>query len=270
MSSNLSQIQNLMDDSQLSNKEISRFMEDGFVIVRNVFPRDLAENILLSVMAELKSGMQATSSPESNFVILKKVLYNETTSHVFTEKYIKIVNQLCGKDRWEFDEGIGHFFINYPVSEPEWSPVQNGWHVDNSTDHQSINSQKLGLITFHLLTDILPGGGGTSIRRGSHKYSARILSEAGSEGLKEINFSTRAVLATKRLPFIEITGRAGDVVFMHPLAVHTRSLNISNNIRVIGHKFFHLFEPQNFCGKNSVDHSIVEKSIIGYISQIEK
>lgn len=270
MSPNLFKTKQQMDDFRLPDTDIIRFIEDGFVIVPNVFPNHLAKDILSLVLSELQSGNQATSSPESNFIILKKVFYNETISQVFTKKYIGIVNQLCGTERWEYDEGIGHFFINYPVNKKKWEPVQNSWHVDNNTEYQNITSQKLGLITFHLFTDILPGGGGTAIRLGSHKYSARILSEGGYKGLKEVDFSLQAVKATRHLPFIEITGQAGDVLFMHPLTVHTRSLNISNNIRVIGHKFFHLFETLNFSEQNNGNHSLVEKSIIDYISQIEK
>lgn len=77
-----------------------------------------------------------------------------------------------------------------------------------------------------------------------------------------MDFSRQTVKATSHLPFKEITGHCGDVLFMHPLTVHTRSSNILNRTRIVGHKFFHLFEPMNFNRQNFHEYSPVEVAII--------
>ena len=256
---------------QLTDSEINQFIEKGFVVVRQIFPGDLKKDVLSSVWAELGKYPENLASSDPSFIILKKVLYSETIAQIFTRRYIEVLNELCGKERWEYDNGVGYFFINYPAfTKSSWFPVQDGWHIDSNTEVHSLNSIKLGLLTFHLFTDISPGGGGTAVRLGSHKYSARILAEAGPQGIQEMDFSRQAVNATKGLPFIEITGQCGDVMFMHPLMVHTRSLNISNQVRIVGHKFFHLIEPMNLNRQNGIKYSPVEMSIIKALSGTNK
>jgi len=256
------------DVKQLTEIEIKQFIEDGFVVVRQVFPRDLAKDILSSVWAEIDLDPHNPYFQNQLYVILKKVLYQEPIPRIFTQRYIEVVNELCRQGRWECDKGVGYWFITYPdFSKSIWYPIQNSWHIDSNTEYHVLNSRKLGLLTFHLFTDISPGGGGTAVRIGSHKYSARILAKAGPEGLEQTNFSRQTVNATKHLPFVEITGQCGDVMFMHPLTVHTCSVNISNRIRVVGHKFFHLFEPLNFKRQNPVEYSPVEISIIKALSK---
>ncbi|HSP87912.1 MAG TPA: hypothetical protein VLN45_07245 [Ignavibacteriaceae bacterium] len=256
------QLDNLyFDVSQLNESEIKQFIEDGYVIARNVFSRNLAKDIRTSFKEDIKEQNQNLNQ-DSLFLIHKKVYYNENISKIFTQKYIEIINELCGLGRWEFDKGIGYWFISYPdKNKSVWQPVQSAWHIDSNTKQHTLNS-KLGLLAFHLFTDILPGGGGTAVRIGSHKYSARILEKAGAQGLSELDFSRQAVKTTSHLPFTEITGQCGDVLFMHPLTVHTRSSNILNRTRIVGHKFFHLFEPMNLNRQDFLENSPIETSIV--------
>jgi hypothetical protein len=249
------------DTRQLTESEINQFIENGYVVARNVFPGNLAEDILTFVKEEINHQNQ-DSPQDSLFLIHKKVYYSDKISKIFTPRYIEIINELCGQGKWEFDKGIGYWFISYPDSNKSiWQPVQNAWHIDSNTKQHILNS-KLGLLAFHLFTDILPGGGGTAVRIGSHKYSAHILEKTGVQGLHESDFSRQAVKATNHLPFTEITGQCGDVLFMHPLTVHARSSNILNRIRIVGHKFFHLFEPMNLNRQNFLEYSLVEVAIV--------
>ena len=259
---------NNFDVKQLTELEIKQFIEDGFIIVRKVFPRNLAKDILSFVWAELNMDPNNPSSWTQLYIILKKIFYQEPIPQIFTQRYNEVVNELCGHGKWECDTGVGYWFINFPdFNKSLWCPMQNAWHIDSNTEYHVLNSPKLGLLAFHLFTDIAPDGGGTVVRIGSHKYSARILAKAGPEGLEQTNFSRQTVNATKHLPFVEITGQCGDVMFMHPLTVHTHSVNISNRVRVVGHKCFHLFEPLNFKRQNPVEYSPVEISIIKALSK---
>ncbi len=57
---------------------------------------------------------------------------------------------------------------------------------------------------------------------------------------------------------------------MHPLTVNTRSLNISNKVRIVGHKFFHLVEPLNFNRQNGIKYSPLEISVIKALSETKE
>ena len=237
-------------------------------MVKNVFPYELAEKIILLIWEELGIDPNNPATWKQSYIILKKILHQCPIPQIFTQQYVEVVNKLCGLGRWESDNGVGYWFITFPgFHQSLWCPSQNEWHLDGNTEYSILKSSKLGLIAFHLFTNISPRGGGTVVRIGSHRYTARILGEAGPEGVSQIELSRKAVSTTKHLPYVEITGQCGDVMFMHPLTVHTRSLNISKQVRIGGHKFFHLYESVNFERKDPGEYSPIEISIIRALSE---
>lgn len=253
---------------QLPESEIRQFIEEGFVVVRRVFSRNLAEDILPLVWAKLDIDPNNPAAWTQSYVILKKVLHDEPIPQIFTHRYVEAVDDLCGMGRGELSNGVGHWPIAFPgFGQTHWQPLQNAWHLDSNTDRHCLNSPKLGLIALHLFTDIAPGGGGTAIRIGSHRYTARILAEAGAEGVPKLELSRRAAAATNHLPYREITGQAGDVLFMHPFTVHAGSTNTSARVRVLGHKLFPLREPMNFERNNPSDYSPVELAVVNALSE---
>ena len=246
---------------QVSKKEASQFIEDGFFIARAVFPRELAEAILPQVWARLSIDPTNPSTWTHSFVILKEILLDEPIPQIFKSRYLEIIDDLCGASRWEASSGVGYWPISFPnFSGDKWRTTEK-WHLDYTADERCFNPPKLGLIAFHFFSDIVPGDGGTAIRIGSHKSVARILPQIGAEGLPKLEFSRHAAATTNHLPYLEATGRIGDVLFLHPLTVHSTSFNNSNRIRVLGHKLFHLSTQMNLPRKNRADHSLVERAI---------
>ena len=57
---------------------------------------------------------------------------------------------------------------------------------------------------------------------------------------------------------MEMTGDVGDVIFMHPLMMHTASKNLKRAIRVITNPAVALKEPFCFDRKNKTEYSLVE------------
>jgi hypothetical protein len=56
-------------------------------------------------------------------------------------------------------------------------------------------------------------------------------------------------------------------MFMHPLTVHTRSLNTSHRVRTAGHKLFYLYKPLNTKREPEQEYSPVEISILRALSE---
>jgi hypothetical protein len=59
---------------ELTAEEIHQFIEQGYVVVREVFSRELAERIIPMVWAEVNIDRSDSSTWPSPMVMLKKVL----------------------------------------------------------------------------------------------------------------------------------------------------------------------------------------------------
>jgi len=140
-----------------------------------------------------------------------------------------------------------------PPSPDGWAPVNRrserwrGWHVDigpgQSTDaaRSSAGHPAQGCVLLLLLSDWAPGGGGTALSVGSHRWVASALRAAGSVSHQVLNSWVAGEAAARRaagrlrrpqeLPagaateLQQATGRAGDAVLMHPWLVHSGTCN---------------------------------------------
>lgn len=79
-----------------------------------------------------------------------------------------------------------------------------------------------------IFNDLGPGDGGTALCVGSHKKVAKLLWDAGSEGLEGGKVSHLAQRFLDDGEIVEVNGRAGDVMLMHPFTLHARSKNLGS------------------------------------------
>jgi hypothetical protein len=112
--------------------------------------------------------------------------------------------------------------------------------------------------------DILPRGGGTffacdSVREVSRFYVNK------PEGGSLMGADMARALANCR-DFRELTGKAGDIVLMHPYMVHAVSMNTLPQPRVICNACVSLREPMNFNRANPEDFSPLERSVLRALS----
>lgn len=285
----------LSNRKQLTQEEINSFMVDGCLVVRDVFPREMADQIIPLVCAELKMDIydpstwpkhlvalqralqrraNKSSSDQLQFtpiVILKKSLEEELVSGIYTQRYYGVIGDLCGFGRWQMSKRLDHWPILLPLfKDHPWHPLEGGWHLDGDFDRMSIHSANMGLIVIHLFTDIQSGGGGTTVRLGSHRYTVSILAGAGRDGLDKGEIIARVVNATKHLPVKELTGNAGDLILMHPWAIHTSSLNTTEQVQLAANKHIHLFEPMKLLREEHSEYSPVELAVVDSISEYRK
>jgi hypothetical protein len=252
---------------ELTADEIRQFIELGYVVVREVFTRELAERLIPMVWAELEIDPNDSSTWSSPLVMLKKVLERPPFPEIHTARYLGAVDDLCGEGRWHATTGVGHWPILLPgFANPPWRAPEDGWHVDIKLDQPRIESAELGLLNIELFTDIEPGGGGTAIRVGSHSYVARVLAE--TKGLTaEAELYLRIVNGTDHLAEVEITGQAGDLLLMHPFTVHVTSPNTSDRARIAAVKLVRLNEPMNLMRRDTAEYSPVELAVINALDE---
>lgn len=69
-------------------------------------------------------------------------------------------------------------------------------------------------------------------------------------------------IVKKCTEFHEMTGNVGDVILLHPLMVHSVSVNSLRNPRIITNPPVQLKEPFNFNRKDRSQYSIVERKTL--------
>jgi hypothetical protein len=114
--------------------------------------------------------------------------------------------------------------LRFPSAGPREFEAPRGYHIDGM-HRTSLWPEHCYLIVFAYLNDTPDHGGATTVLPGSHRQVFEHWVATGHPG------STHA----PDLPYREprpLPGRAGDVLFMHYLLVHSGSTNRSEQIRV--------------------------------------
>lgn len=228
-----------------SQAEIEQFIENGYVLLRDAFPREVAAEIRKCLWKELGLSPDDPSQWTKNVIHIKKVFSEPPFCDAYSDRVLRAFDALLGAGRYEPRNSLGWWPVAFPGFEaPPWKPPTNGWHVDGIQFHHRVNSRDQGLLPIFVLSDIGPGDGGTCFRVGSHKVTARILAAAEPDGL-EVHELCRRVDAAATGPVIETNGRAGDVLMMHPFMIHARSPNTGRSVRFICNPCISFKEPMN-------------------------
>jgi len=225
---------------RLSDAQKEQFIRDGYVVTRGLIPPQIVaatrDNLLAAMgldPADPQTWQDKTSVPSDPAVIA-------LTEPCRTEGVERVAAQLAGPN---FVPGVGFspYLENKGVADPlmrGYIPVLNfpspgprefvkpaDYHIDGM--HRTTTwPDKHFLIVFAYLTDVAEYGGATTILPGSHRQVFEHWVKTGHPG------STHPPM---ELPFADplpMPGQAGDVIFMHYLAVHSGSPNRSDHIRV--------------------------------------
>ena len=106
-------------------------------------------------------------------------------------------------------------------------------------------------------------GGATFISPHSVRPVARCLAEH-PEGFTATGFDFPALLS-QCSRFEELTGRAGDVIILHPYILHASSQNVLGVPRLITNPPVMLKDPMNFNRPNPADFSPLERATLHYL-----
>lgn len=263
----MSQSSPVFAPKQLSIGELQQFNEDGFLMLRGIFDRKLAQSIVPLVWKEMEELEDAPETWTHPVRIIKKVLQDLPIDEILTARYRAAVDDLCGAGKWETNLGVGYWVNIFP--EPNSStlrPQTTDWHIDPKADGQDPSSPDLGLSAMEYFTDIDPGGGGTAIRVGSHRQVARIAARAHFL-LTADELSERAYSFIEHLPIVKITARAGDVLVMHPFTMHASTSNITRHVRIAANRPISLFEAMNLNPTGAHSYSPIEWAVVGSLDK---
>ena len=245
----------------LTPTEIEQFIDKGYVVIRNAFPRELAEAILPWVWEQMALSPTDRTAWTKPSIHLKTFYQGGLFEQVYTSRLRSAVDQLVGEGAWNVPNRSGWWPCRFPGFEPKpWAPPKGGWHVDGIHQHH-LTSPDQGLLGIMIFSEINPGDGGTAISLGSHLGAARILADAEPAGLAPGEISQR-VDALPKTDVLEVTGSPGDIALMHPFMLHAASPNTGDKVRIVTNKTFPLKQPMNLNRQNPAEYSMVERAIL--------
>ncbi len=249
---------------QLTGEQAEQFLERGFVTVRGAFDAAGAQRWLDD--AWIRFGYE----PDDPGGWAEKRIHLSARSHVDARTFApaawrSAMDLAGGEERvalpWRWGDG---FIANLGVGDDRpWqppSPASGGWHKDGDFFRHFLDSPEQALLTLVLWTDMLPRGGGTFVAADSVPVVARFLADHPA-GVLPGDFGY-AELIGQCHDFVEMTGKAGDVVLLHPFTLHATSQNVLGVSRIITNPALALREPMNFNRPDARDFSLVERAVL--------
>ena len=251
----------------LTESDVNHFVEKGHIVIQDCFPRELAEEWRGFAFKRLGCAPDDPSTWETPRIHLPS-MNRVPIQEVAPRAWDAICDLVGGEDRiadpWGNSKpswGDG-FIINFSLgADTPWQPPSSevsGWHKDGDFFRHFLDSPEQGLLTIVVWSDIYPKSGGTFVACDSVQHVAQRLYEH-PEGLPPGGFGK---LIGKCKDFAEITGKAGDVVLLHPFILHAASQNPSRRARFITNPPVGLAEPMNFNRENPDDFSPVELAVL--------
>ncbi|MCX5661095.1 MAG: phytanoyl-CoA dioxygenase family protein [Planctomycetota bacterium] len=244
----------------LSPSDIATFAREGYAVVREAFPREVAAQIVPLCYAASTFKADDRSTWQSRAVVPKN-LTGPLFSAIYSPRLISAMDQLLGAGRYNLPDSSGYLLFNFPgFYTPPWEMI--GGHIDGSHFHHHVHSREQGLIMLFLFTDAPREGGGTAVCPGTHIPMARALAAAEPEGMTSGVTCEHGHRVAKGVKPIELVARAGDVLLMHPFLYHGSSSNLSPFPRIASNMCVFLKEHMNLKRENPADYSVVERVIV--------
>lgn len=249
---------------QLTDQQAEHFLERGFVTIPRAF--DPAKAAQWLDEAWIRFGYDRNDPGSWTEKRIHLASRSKVDARTFAPAAWRAAMDLAGGEErvgqpWQWGDG---FIANLGVGDDRpWqppSPAVGGWHKDGDFFRHFLDSPEQGLLTFVLWTDMVHKGGGTFVAADSVPAVARFLADH-PEGVlsREIPY---AGLIGQCHDFVEMTGKAGDVVLLHPFTLHATSQNVLRLGRIITNPPLALREPMNFSRPDAGDFSLVERAIL--------
>ncbi|WNG27726.1 phytanoyl-CoA dioxygenase [Cystobacter fuscus] len=215
------------NERALSDAQVQRFIDEGFVRIDEAFPRQLADEARALLWRDTGCHPEDPSTWTRPVIRLDQYGQAPFVEAANTPILHQAFDQLVGPGRWAPRATLGTFPIRFPSSE---DPGDAGWHIDVSFGTEepdfmswraNVTSRGRALLMLFLFSDVGEKDAPTRIRVGSHLEMARRLAPAGEAGLTLRELAANGFAETEALPEVLATGEAGTVYLCHPFLVHS-------------------------------------------------
>jgi hypothetical protein len=246
-----------------ANEEtFEHFCVHGWMRVRAAFSADEAAAMRTAAWRALANAGIRQDDPstwtEERPAHLQHLKDDPAFRGVGSVRLLEAINVALGGQPYQGPKNWGAVFLAFP-SNRAWSVPSRGWHID--ANYLSPLSPPDGVRTHALFGDVAPRAGGTMIVSGSHLLVhehfkdhpppsgirgadyrkllqghpyIRDLHAEGDADERAARFIDRAEEhGGITLRVVENTGRAGDVILLHPLVLHVATSNNSGAPRFL-------------------------------------
>ena len=248
----------------LTDAQVEHFLEKGYVVLPGCFTAQDAAPHVDRAWERLGVDRDDPTTWDRPRVHLRSEQHLDAASFA-PAAYAAACQLLGGEERvetpWRWSDGmIANLGVgaDRPFEEP--SAAVGGWHKDGDFFRHFLDSPEQGLLTIVLWTDVHSRGGGTFVATDSVGVVARFLAERPEGVLPDELQQTR--LVEQCHDFVELTGKAGDVVLMHPFVLHATSQNVLRAQRLITNPPLSLREPLRFDREDPAQTSPVERAVL--------
>jgi hypothetical protein len=217
----------------LTTHQVDQFIEEGFVCIKNAFPRSIADAGLPALWRAVGCDANDPKTwtrpvvrvwPENDREGNQPISFREAAN---TPVLYDAFDKLVGHGRWKPRPNVGTFVVRFPSHA---DPGDLGWHVDLSFPPDTgdrgggdysdwrvnITSRGRALLMLFLFSDIAEADAPTRIRIGSHLDVAKLLAPAGEAGMAHLQLANVGAEHDIALA----TGEAGTVYLCHPFLIH--------------------------------------------------
>ena len=243
--------------SSLTPADLRRFERDGYLVVRQAFPRAAALAMEDRWWSELADTHGIRRDDRSTWHQipgnLKAAKRDPIQASMLTETVSGVVDDLLGAGTWSRPRDWGVTLVTFPVPGG-WEPPTRLWHWDNPCEPHFDRPRGLFVVSF--IGPVAPRGGGTLIISGSprlliqqerelpadqrralggkpaerfgrsHPWLMALTGLAPSPADRIAAFmDSETVVDGVPLRVVELTGEPGDMVFCHPAMVHCAAPN---------------------------------------------
>jgi hypothetical protein len=241
----------------LTSADVGRFERDGYVVVRQAFSRDDGLAMERQWWRELEDAHGIRRDDRSSWRRLpgdlKAAKRDPQQAKILTERVRGVFDDLLGQGAWRPPRDWGRPLVTFP--EPgAWDLPTGQWHWDNPCELHLDRPRALFVVSF--IGSVEPRGGGTLILSGSprlliqqerelpaserpgsiatlrerfrrsHPWLMALTGQAPSPDDRIGAFMDReTVVDGVPVRVVELTGQPGDMVFCHPVMVHSPAPN---------------------------------------------
>lgn len=253
----------------LTHAQEEQFIRQGFVKLENAFPRIVAEQCRAILWRECGCDPEDPRTWKHPVVRVGDRSEEPFRLAANTPVLHAAFDQLVGAGRWQARQSLGSFPIRFPHGE---DPGDTGWHVDASYPPEApsatyfdwrinLESKERALLMLFLFSDVGEQDAPTRIRIGSHLRVARLLAQAGSNGMSFMELAQALEGVTDDLPETIATGAAGTVYLCHPFLQHAAQHHRGAAPRFMAQPPLHPRLPLHL-NRSDGDYSPVEKAIL--------
>ncbi|MBA3686492.1 MAG: phytanoyl-CoA dioxygenase family protein [Planctomycetes bacterium] len=240
-----------MTDTPLDDPDLARFVADQFLVIPDCLPAAQAKRWTDDALRRCGFDPADRSTwPEGHRFLATPAdapapCPVAELRDLAPKAWAAACQLLGGAERIEDPVTVtGDLVMNFPMRPGTPSTPPSGWHVDGDFNH-FIDSPECGLLAIVLFSDVLPDGGPTWIAPDSiGPICADVL--AHPQGLSAWTMRAERGYHRQCRRFVPLVGAAGSVVLMHPLMLHSSSLNTRDCARAIRNLFVPLREPMRF------------------------